>query len=127
MIEIQKMLTTRRLTIITPEFSQPLLNQKIDISGKVKQFGLVGAGICSYSCTFKTDILYPKELMTVEVDVDNSKCSKRIEKYKVKLLRRTQVFHVKTSKAIYTNDQIALADQNNMQNDGNEVFTGNKS
>ncbi len=29
--------------------------------------------------------------------------------------------------AFYTNDQIALADQNNMQNDGNEVETGNKS
>jgi len=29
--------------------------------------------------------------------------------------------------AFYTNDQVALADQNNMQNDGNETETGNKS
>ena len=29
--------------------------------------------------------------------------------------------------AFYTNDQISLADQNNMQNDGNETKTGNRS
>jgi hypothetical protein len=104
MTELQKMIFTRRITIITPEFSQPILNQKVPVSGKVKTMSLIGAGTCSFLCTFDKDIAYPKDTLNVTVDVDNSKCSKKIDKYKVKLLRRTQVFNLKTSKPIYTND-----------------------
>lgn len=64
----------------------------------------MGAGTCSYTCKFEKDVLYPKDSINLTVDIDNSKCSKRIEKYKIKLLRRTQVFNLATSKPIYTND-----------------------
>lgn len=74
------------------------------MTSKVKSMSLMGAGTCSYVCTFEKDIIYPKDNIVVKVDVDNSKCSKKIDKYKIKLLRRTQVFNLKTSKAIYTND-----------------------
>jgi hypothetical protein len=66
--------------------------------------GLLGAGTCSYVCKFEKDVLYPKDSINLTVDIDNSKCSKKIEKYKIKLLRRTQVFNIKNSKPIYTND-----------------------
>lgn len=89
MIELQKMIFTRRITVITPEFSQPLLNQKVAVSSKVKSMSIIGAGTCSYVCVFDKDIAYPKDILSVTVDVDNSKCSKKIDKSKLKLLRRT--------------------------------------
>ena len=104
MVESQKMLHTRRITVITPEFSAPILNQIIEISSKIKSMGLMGAGTCSYVCKFEKDVLYPKDMIKLNVDINNSKCSKKIEKYKIKLLRRTQVFNLKNSKPIYTND-----------------------
>ena len=45
------------------------------------------------------------------MDIDNSKCSKKIEKYKIKLLRRTQVFNLKNDKPIYTNDFIVCSEK----------------
>jgi len=51
--------------------------------------GLMGAGTCSYVCNFEKDVLFPNETMNLSVEIDNSKCSKKIEKYKMKLLRRT--------------------------------------
>lgn len=83
------MLFTRRITVITPEYSKPILNQKVSVSSKVKSMSLMGAGTCSYVCTFEKDILYPKDSISLTVEVDNSKSSKKIEKYKIKLLRRT--------------------------------------
>jgi len=73
--------------------------------------GLMGAGTCSYVCKFEKDVLYPKDLIKINVEIDNSKCSKKIEKYKIKLLRRTQVFNLKNSKPIYTNDQILVSEK----------------
>lgn len=98
------MLFTRRITIVTPEFSQPIINQKVEVSGKVKSMSIMGSGTCSYVCTFEKDIIYPKDQICLTVEVDNTKCSKKIEKYKIKLLRRTQLYNMKTSKVIYTND-----------------------
>ena len=49
----------------------------------------MGAGTCSYTCTFEKDVLYPKDSINLSVKIDNTKCSKKIEKYKIKLLRRT--------------------------------------
>jgi sporulation-control protein spo0M len=89
MVESQKMIHTRRITVITPEFSAPLLNQEISVSSKIKSMGLMGAGNCTYTCKFEKDVLYPKDSINLTVDIDNSKCSKKIDKYKIKLLRRT--------------------------------------
>ena len=50
---------------------------------------MLSTGECSYTCTFEKDVLYPDEMIKLKVEVDNTKCTKKIEKYKVKLLRRT--------------------------------------
>jgi len=71
----------------------------------------MGAGNCAYTCKFEKDVLYPNEVIKLEVLVDNSKCSKKIDKYKIKLLKRTQVFNIKTSKPIYTNDFILCSEK----------------
>ena len=83
------MLHCRRITIVTPEFSEPLLNQEIKVSSKIKSMGLMGSGTCEYTATFEKDVLYPKDVIKLTVDINNEKCSKKIEKYKIKLLRRT--------------------------------------
>lgn len=111
LMEMQNMMAMRRITIITPEFSQPLLNQEIKIQSKIKAMGLMGAGSCEYTCKFEKDVLYPNETIKLEVFIDNSKCSKKIEKYKIKLLKRTQVFNLKTTKPIYTNDFILQSEK----------------
>ena len=71
----------------------------------------MGAGSCTYTCKFEKDVLYPKEIINMTVDIDNSKCTKKIDKYKIKLLRRTQVFNIKTTKPLYTNDQILVSEK----------------
>ena len=73
----------------------------------------MGAGTCSYTCTFEKDVLYPKDSINLSVKIDNTKCSKKIEKYKIKLLRRTQVFNLKKEdrRPMYTNDQILVAEK----------------
>lgn len=38
------------------------------------------------------DVLYPTEFVNLKIDMDNTKCSKKISFYKVKILRRTQLF-----------------------------------
>jgi len=73
--------------------------------------GLMSSGKCIYTCKFEKDILYPNETLKLTIEVDNSKCSKKIEKYKIKLIRRTQVFNVKSSKVVYTNDQIIVSEK----------------
>jgi len=49
--------------------------------------GMVSAGSCKYTCKFEKDVLYPNDALKLRVDLDNTKCSKKIEKYKIKLLR----------------------------------------
>ena len=88
------MRTERRITMVTPEYSEALKDQEIKISSKIKAMGLMGSGHCTYTCKFEKDVLYPNDTMKIEVDVDNSQCSKKIEKYKIKLLRRTQAFNL---------------------------------
>lgn len=98
------MLYTKRIMILAPEFSQALENQSVEVSSKIKSMSIMGAGNCKYVCTFDKDVLFPKDSLSITVNIDNTKCSKKIEKYKVKLIRRTQVFNTKTAKPIYTND-----------------------
>ena len=50
---------------------------------------MMSSGTCSFTCKFDKDVCFPGDILKVQVDVDNSKCSKKIEKYKIKLLRRT--------------------------------------
>ena len=109
--EKAKLLQVRRITIITPEYSEPITNQEIKISSKIKSMGLMGSGTCSYLCKFEKDVLYPGEIIKLSIDVDNSGCSKKIEKYKIKLIKRTLAFNIQNSKPIYQNDQILVADK----------------
>jgi sporulation-control protein spo0M len=105
------MLHCRRITVITPEFSEPLLNQEIKVSSKIRSMSLMGSGTCEYTVKFEKDVLYPKDVIKLQVDINNEKCSKKIDKYKIKLLRRTQVFNLKTTKPIYTNDFILVSEK----------------
>ena len=73
--------------------------------------GIMGAGECKYTCKFEKDVLYPNEVIKLEVFIDNSKCSKKIEKYKIKLLKRTQTFNLKNNKPVYTNDYILCSEK----------------
>ena len=73
--------------------------------------GLISAGTCQYTCKFEKDILYPNENLKMDILIDNQKCSKRLDKYKIKLLKRTQVYNLKTSKPIYTNDFILSSEK----------------
>jgi len=111
MEEMQQMLHCRRITVITPEFSEPLLNQEIRVASKIRSMGLMGSGTCEYTVKFEKDVLYPKDVIKLQVDINNEKCSKKIDKYKIKLLRRTQVFNLKTTKPIYTNDFILVSEK----------------
>ena len=36
LITMEKMLFSKRITIVTPEFSEPLMNQEIQIEGKIR-------------------------------------------------------------------------------------------
>lgn len=105
------MLHCRRITVITPEFSEPLLNQEIRVASKIRSMGLMGSGTCEYTVKFEKDVLYPKDIIKLQVEINNEKCSKKIDKYKIKLLRRTQVFNLKTTKPIYTNDFILVSEK----------------
>jgi sporulation-control protein spo0M len=73
--------------------------------------GLMSSGTCEYTVKFEKDVLYPRDVIKLKVDINNTKCSKKIDKYKIKLLRRTQVFNLKTNKAIYTNDFILVSEK----------------
>lgn len=110
-VEMQKMVDVRRITILTPEFSEPLQDQEICKTSKIKTMGLMSAGSCTYKCKFEKDVLYPNNTLKLTVEIDNTACSKKIEKYKIKLIRRTQVFDVQTSKPLYTNDQIIVSEK----------------
>ena len=67
------------------------LNQEVTVESKIKSviMMMMSSGTCSFTCKFDKDMCYPGDILKVQVDVDNSKCSKKIEKYKIKLLRRT--------------------------------------
>ena len=51
--------------------------------------GIFGGGSCEYKVKFDKDVVYPGDIMKIDLAIDNSKCSKKIEKHKIKLLRRT--------------------------------------
>ena len=59
------MLHVKRITLIAPEYSQPLMSQEIRISSKVRTIGVVSAGTCTYVCKFEKDVLYPDEAINL--------------------------------------------------------------
>ena len=63
MEEMQQMLHCRRITVVTPEFSEPLLNQEIKVASKIRSMGLMGSGTCEYTVKFEKDVLYPKDVI----------------------------------------------------------------
>ena len=75
--------------------------------------GFRSAGSTSFTCRFEKDVLYPGEQINLTLLIDNTKCSCKIDKYKIKLLRRTQVFNLKTKSPIYTNDCILVSEKMN--------------
>ena len=77
-IESQPMQALKRITVITPDFSEPILNQEIKMSSKIKKMGVVGAGKCSYVAKLEKDVLYPNEFVNLKIDMDNTQCSKKI-------------------------------------------------
>lgn len=83
------MLHVQRLTIITPEFSEPLINIETKIESKIKAFKIMSAGICKYTCILSKDVLYPKDVLKLTIDIDNTKCTKKIDFIKFKIVRRT--------------------------------------
>lgn len=109
------MVYTKRVTIITPEFSEPLLNQQYETEAKIKKLGLMSQGDCKYCCTLEKDVLYPNDVVKLTLDVDNSQCSKKVDNYKIKLLRRTEAFDLEKpkegqkQKVIYTNDCVIFS------------------
>ena len=82
------------------------------LTGKIRSaIGLWGVGSCTYTCNLEKDILYPGEPIKLHVKIDNSACKKKIGHYRVKLLRRTQVFDTDSKKPIYTNDCIVVSEK----------------
>lgn len=73
--------------------------------------GLFSAGSCKFTCSFERDMLFPGDQLNLNLTIDNSKCSSKIDKYKIKLLRRTQVFNPGQAKPIYTNDVIMVSEK----------------
>ena len=88
----------------------PLLNQIIEVDQVVKFMKMVKGGTCSYVLTFEKDILYPNDKIKLTIDVDNTKCTKSVDKYKFKILRWTEVFDPynkkKVNKPIYMHDYL---------------------
>lgn len=89
MTELQNMLHVKRITILTPQHSLPLLNQELSISSKIKQMGLKSTGTCTYKVKVEKDVLFPNEAIKLEIFIDNSNCTKKVDFYKIKLLKRT--------------------------------------
>jgi len=83
------MVCIKRVTIIAPLFVEPLLNQEISVDGKIKKMGIFGGGTCEYKVKFDKDVVNPGDYVKIYISIDNSKCSKKIEKHKIKLLRWT--------------------------------------
>ena len=89
LLEEEKMVCVKRITIVAPLFAEPLLNQEISVDGKIKKMGIFGGGTFEYKVKFDKDVVYPGDNVKIDLTIDNSKCSKKIEKHKIKLLRRT--------------------------------------
>lgn len=60
----------------------------------VKIAGVAGLGAMSVSAhiSIEKDVFHPGELIHITVDIDNSKCKKKVKSYKFKLARRYECF-----------------------------------
>ena len=61
----------------------------------VKVAGVAGLGAASVSAhiSIAKDTFHPGDLINITVDIDNSKCSKKVKSYKFKLARRYECFN----------------------------------
>ena len=67
--------------------------------------GLLSGGTCEYTCTFEKNIFFPNDDIKLTIKIDNSKCSKKIEKYKVKFIKQIIVNNDENvNKPLYVND-----------------------
>ena len=66
--------------------------------------GLFGNGTCNLTCVLEKDMLYPRELISLQIYVDNSLCKRKIDKYTVRFVRRVQLLN--GPQVVYLNDQI---------------------
>jgi hypothetical protein len=74
--------------------------------GSIKRFKIKNFGLSSFTCVLQKDVLYPKEILSLNVWIDNTKCRKSIEKYTARLLRRIQVFNLEKNEPVFFTDQI---------------------
>lgn len=76
-----------------------MLNQFQSVSAVPKSLaGLVKHGTCTSKCNLNTDVVYPKDTLTLSVFVDNTQCKKPIVSYSCTLLRRLEVLNLKHKK-----------------------------
>ena len=86
----------------------PILNQKMEVTGSPKEKLIIKKGKCTASCTLNQDVVYPRDSLKLSVKVDNSACKKPVEKYICKLIRRVEYYNLikKQKKPMYTNEKI---------------------
>ena len=53
--------TSRRITVLTPEFSPPIYEQQMKVNNKIKSMGIFNHGKCTLTSVLYKDVLYPKE------------------------------------------------------------------
>lgn len=68
-------------------------------------------GTCTYKCKVEKDVLFPNEMIKLEISIDNTNCTKSVDYFKIKLLKRTQAFDIETKKPVYTNDFILCSEK----------------
>ena len=68
--------------------------------------GVFNYGISTLTCVLQKDVLYPKEVLSLQAWIDNSKCKKIVQKYTARFLRRLQVFNINENKPVFFTDQI---------------------
>ena len=63
---------------------------------------MVSQGKCTVRCTLKRDVLLPGENIEIEAEVDNQHCSRKVERYTFRLVRRILVMEPGKPKPLYT-------------------------
>jgi len=56
--------------------------------------GVFKQGACKAKCKLNTDVVFPKDILIANCDIDNRACKKPIEKYILKLVRRIEIINL---------------------------------
>ena len=78
----------RRLSVLTPEFSPPIYDQQVFLKQGLRKMGIFNYGTSSVTCVLQKDVLYPKEILSLQAWIDNSQCNKPVKQCTARLLRR---------------------------------------